>query len=93
MEDVFTENDIIDKTSGGVYKYKGKTLCRGEEKFQKLISEDDELRKKLLRKANINTISTTRKKLESLSENYYPVDDSIEYESFSEDEEEVEDEE
>lgn len=93
LEDVFTENDIIDKSSGGVYKYKGKTLCRGEEKFQKLISEDNELRKKLLRKANINTISTTRKKLESLSENYYPVDDSIEYESFSEENEEVEDEE
>lgn len=36
LEDVLVENDIIEKSSGGVYKFKGKTLARGEEKFQKL---------------------------------------------------------
>lgn len=90
LEDVFVENDIIEKYSGGVYKYKGKVLCRGEEKFQKLIEEDDELRRKLLKKAGINTIGSTKKQLESLKENYYPVDDSIEYESYGEEDEESE---
>lgn len=90
LEDVFVENDIIEKSSGGVYKYKGKVLCRGEEKFQKLIEEDDELRRKLLKKAGINTIGLTKKQLESLKENYYPVDDSIEYESYGEEDEESE---
>lgn len=90
LEDVFVENDIIEKSSGGVYKYKGKVLCRGEEKFQKLIEEDDELRRKLLKKAGINTIGSTKKQLESLKENYYPVDDSIEYESYGEEDEESE---
>jgi len=113
LEDVLVENDIIEKSSGGVYKFKGKTLARGEEKFQKLLEEDprfmlityqqlarsavteedDELRRKLLKKAEINTIGTTRKKIVALTTNLYPVD-GVEYESFneSEDEEEVEDE-
>lgn len=85
LEDVLVENDIIEKSSGGVYKFKGKTLARGEEKFQKLLEEDDDLRRKLLRKADINTIGTTRKKLEALTTNYYPVD-GVEYESFNESE-------
>ena len=92
LEDVLVENDIIEKSSGGVYKFKGKTLARGEEKFQKLLEEDDDLRRKLLRKADINTIGTTRKKLEALTTNYYPVD-GVEYESFNESEDEEEDDE
>lgn len=91
LEDVLVENDIVEKSSGGVYKFKGKTLARGEEKFQKLLEEDDDLRRKLLRKADINTIGTTRKKLEALTTNYYPVD-GVEYESFNESEEEEEEE-
>lgn len=93
LEDVLVENDIIVKSSGGVYKLKDKTLARGEEKFQKLLEEDDDLRRKLLRKADINTIGTTRKKLEALTENCYPID-GVEYESYneSEDEEEEDDE-
>lgn len=89
LEDVLVENDIIEKSSGGVYKYKDKTLCRGEEKFQKLLEEDDELRRKLLRKAKINTIGTTIKKLEELKINFFPVD-GVEYESFNETEEDEE---
>lgn len=93
LEDVLVENDIIEKSSGGIYKYKGKTLARGEEKFQKLLEEDDELRRKLLRRANINTIGTTKKRLGEIDFNYFPVDENIEYESFNESEEEEEDDE
>lgn len=75
------------KSNGGVYKYKGETLCRGEEKFLALLEENDELRRKLLRKAGINTIGTTKKKLESLNTNLFPVDDVQ-----GEDEEEEDDE-
>lgn len=92
LEDVLVENDIIEKSSGGVYKYKGESLCRGEEKFQKLLEENDELRRKLLRKADINTIGTTLKKLEKLNVNLFPVD-GVEYEAYNssdEDEEEGE---
>lgn len=87
LEDVFVENEIIEKSSGGIYKYKGKQLCRGEEKFQKLLEEDDTLRRRLLKAASINTISTTKKKLASLTENFYPIDGDVEYESFDDTEE------
>lgn len=83
LEDVLVENDLIEKSSGGVYKYKGSTLCRGEEKFQKLLEEDDELRRRLLKKADINTIGSVKKKLASTTENFFPVD-GIEYESYNE---------
>jgi len=90
LEDVFVENEIIVKSSGGVYKLGDKQLCRGEEKFQKLLEEDEDLRRKLLRKASINTIGNTRKKLDNLKENFFPVD-GVEYESFSNSEEEEDD--
>lgn len=80
------------KSSGGVYKFKGKTLARGEEKFQKLLEEDDELRRKLLRKAEINTIGTTRKKIVALTTNLYSVD-GVEYESYNDSEDEEEEDE
>lgn len=88
LEDVFVENDIIEKSSGGVYKYKDKQLCRGEEKFQKLLEEDETLRRKLLRATEINTIGQTRKQINRLTENFYPIDGDVEYESFEEAEEE-----
>lgn len=94
LEDVLVENDILEKSSGGVYKFKGKSLARGEEKFQALLEEDDALRRKLLKKAEINTIGTTKKKLEELNTNFYPVD-GVEYENYEsaeDDEEEYEDE-
>ena len=86
LEDVLVENDIVEKSSGGIYKYKGSILCRGEEKFQKLMEEDDSLRRKLLRKANINTIGTTKKRIQELNKNYFPVE-GVEYESYNMEEE------
>ena len=91
LDEVFAEEEVIEKASGGIVKYKGEKIARGEENFRKLIEEDDELRRKLLKKAGINTIATTRKKLESISNNLFPVD-GVEYESFNEAEDEDEDE-
>lgn len=68
-------------------------LQEGKRNSKSFWKEDDDLRRKLLRKADINTIGTTRKKLEALTENCYPID-GVEYESYneSEDEEEEDDE-
>jgi len=55
------------------------------------LESDDDLRRKLLRKAGVNTIGTTRKKLESITTNLFPVD-GVEYESFNEAEDDDEDE-
>lgn len=91
LEDVLVDTDVVQKTSGG-YKMKGKVIARGEEKFQKLLEEDDELRRKLLRKAGVNTIGTTKKQLEKMEINLFPVD-GVEYENYADSDEEEEDDE
>lgn len=57
----------------GRYFYKGKEVAKGINKMLELIAEDDILRKNLIRRAGINTISKTRSVLEGISENRYPV--------------------
>ena len=93
LDEVFVEEEVIDKGNGGVFKYKGEKIARGEEKFRELLESDDDLRRKLLKRAGINTIGATRKKLESINVNLFPVD-GVEYESFNdaEDDEDGEDE-
>lgn len=74
LDEILIEEEIIEKTKSGTYSYKGKTLCRGAEKFSELLREDDDLRRKLIRKAGINTLGATKKLLESITENLYPID-------------------
>lgn len=91
LDEILLEEEIIEKTKSGTYSYRGKTLCRGAEKFSELLREDDELRRKLIRKAGINTLGTTKKLLESITENLYPIDginsDEYDDDDTSEDEE------
>lgn len=87
LEDVFNENNLVEKSSAGVYTYKGEKLCRGEEKFRQLLEEDSKIRKELLQAAGINTLGTTKKYLKEISENLFPVDDEdLSYESQQEEE-------
>lgn len=88
LNEVFLELEIIEKTSGGIFKYKGETICRGEDNFIELITKDDELRRKLLRKAGINTVGNTRKLLSKLTTNLFPVDGEVSYTAQSEEVEE-----
>lgn len=67
-------------------------LLQEVKRNSKALEEDDELRRKLLKKAEINTIGTTRKKIVALTTNLYPVD-GVEYESFNESDDEEEDDE
>lgn len=84
LEESLEDAGIIEKAGGGTYIFEGNKLCRGEEAFHKLIEEDADLRKKLLRAANINTIGTTKRVLKKLNTNMFPVDDDLEYESQTE---------
>lgn len=81
IEDVLIELGAIEKSNGGVYKYQGNNLCRGEEKFRELIEQDGKLRRKLLRLVEVNTISTTKRIANKLTTNLFPIDGDIEYES------------
>lgn len=81
LQDVFLETEVISKNSSGTYSYKGKNLCRGEEAFLKKIESDEVLRRKLLRRAGVNTIGTLRAKLNGLTTNQFPIVGNIKYES------------
>lgn len=74
LDEILVEEEIVEKSKSGTFTYKGKTLCRGAEKFTELLREDDDLRRKLIRKAHINTLGSTKKLLESIQENLYPID-------------------
>ena len=85
LDEILIEEEIVEKNKAGVFTFKGKTLCRGAEKFTKLLADDDELRRKLIRKAHINTLGATKKLLESIETNLYPVD-SVEGDDYEDDE-------
>lgn len=87
LADVMIENEIITR-NGSSYSYNGKVLCRGEENFNKLIEENDKLRRKLLRAAAINTLGTVKKQLAGITENLFSVDGDVSYESYDSGEEE-----
>jgi len=64
------------KKKGSIFYYKDKVIADGRDNFQELLENDGELRKRLLRKSKVNTLSRTKKKIERLQEegiNRYPV--------------------
>ena len=81
LEDALVEIGVLEKTSSGIYKYNGETLCRGEEKFRQLMESNNKLRRKLLKEAGINTIATTKAQMGELKINLFPISEDISYES------------
>jgi len=55
------------------YFYKDKLLARGEDNFITFLGNNPELRSKFIRKLGVNTASATRKKLEAITKNLFPV--------------------
>lgn len=88
LDEILIEEEVVEKSKAGVFTFKGNTLCRGAEKFTKLLEDDDDLRRKLIKKAHINTLGTTKKLLESLETNLFPIDEiEGDYEENEEDDE------
>lgn len=90
LEDVLVELGVIEKASGGTYMFKGEKLCRGEDKFLKLLEDNADLRKELIRRAEINTIKSTKKLLKEQKNNLYPIDEDVDYDSQIEEDDERE---
>ena len=89
LDEILIEEEVVEKSKAGVFTFKGNTLCRGAEKFTKLLEDDDDLRRKLIKKAHINTLGTTKKLLDSLETNLFPIDEiEGEYEEENEEEDE-----
>lgn len=78
LPELLVELGVLERKKGSSwFSYKGENIAQGEEKLMKLIKNDDSLRQRLLRRTKINTISTTRKKIEKLQTNQYSVEDYV----------------
>lgn len=83
LGDILVEEEVITKSSGGIFKYRDKTIARGEEKLQKVIEEDDRLRRRFIKACGINTISITQEKIDEFNAkgiNLFPVEGNNDYE-------------
>jgi recombination protein RecA len=70
--DILIDSRVV-KQKGNRYYYKGKQICHGKDSFIEVIENDDKLRKRLIIKSKINTISRTQRKLDNIDKNLYPV--------------------
>lgn len=70
--DVLEKMGVVTRKKGRWY-YKDKMIAQGDEKMLKVLAEDDDLRKKLIKKSGINTVSKTRNQIEAQKKNLYPV--------------------
>lgn len=75
LPDILVRHDVIVRKKGSSrYYFKDKMIANGEPALLKLLEKDDKLRAKLIRRSGVNTISTTRKKIEKIDKNLFPVD-------------------
>jgi recombination protein RecA len=73
LPELLQELGVIKRKRGGLFYYKGKMIARGDAAFRKLLIENVELRKKLIKRSGINTVSITREKINSIDKNLYKV--------------------
>lgn len=74
LPEILVETKVITRKKGSSRYYLGdKMIANGEEAFLRLLNEDEKLRRQLIAKSPINTISKTKAKLEKITENLYPV--------------------
>ena len=77
LSQLFIRTGVIQKVVGKAgYYMKDTKIATGKDNLEEVIAEDPDLRKKLLRRCGVNTISRTQRKLEKLENkgiNRYPV--------------------
>jgi len=72
LPEILQELGVVTK-GGSHYKYKGKSIANGEDDFLRKLIENKKMRKALIKKSGINTISKTQEKIDALTRNLYPV--------------------
>lgn len=72
--DMLERSGAITRKKGASRYYMGeKMVANGEEALLKVIEKDDKLRKKLIRKSGVNTISKTARQITKISENLFKI--------------------
>lgn len=73
LQETLVETGVVVKKKGPRFYFNDELIAHGDLAFLKAISKDDELRAKLIAASPINTISKTRKRIEGIDKNLYPV--------------------
>jgi len=77
LSQLLLRTDTIQKIAGKAGFYLGdKKIATGKDNLEEVLKDDDDLRRKLLRKSKVNTISRTQRKIDRLEKagvNRYPV--------------------
>lgn len=77
LGELLDQMEVVERAKGSSYYYlNGEVVANGKDNFQKLLEDNSELRSKLIRRAGINTLSRTKKKIERLIDkgiNRYPL--------------------
>lgn len=74
LPELLVKYGALTRKKGSSRYYLGeKMIANGEDALLKKIQEDDELRRKLIRKSGINTISKTTKQTKAIKHNLFPV--------------------
>ena len=74
LPNLLVKSGALDRKKGSSRFYMGdKMVANGEEALINKLFEDSDLRKKLIRKSGINTISKTQRQIDKLEGNLYPV--------------------
>lgn len=72
LPEILIELGVV-KRKGNIIYYKDKPIAKGVDHLLKVITEKEDLRKILIKKSGINTISKTRAQMDALTKNLYPI--------------------
>lgn len=72
LEEILIDEEVITKKGSSIY-FDGERIARSSDNFIDVMHKDKKIRSKILSNSPINTISKTRKRLEALEENLFPV--------------------
>lgn len=74
LPELLIQLEVVQRKKGSSrYYLDDKMIANGEENFIELLKTDEDLRKTLIKRSRINTISKTKQQLEKIPNNLYPV--------------------
>lgn len=74
--DILLNEGVISRKGNTIY-FDDKMVARGEASFLNMLHDNKETRSKILSRSSINTLSRTRKRLESIAENQFPLTGTV----------------
>jgi recombination protein RecA len=72
LHELFLGLEVVEKRGNAIY-FNDEKVATGMDNFDEVIRENSKLRAKLVSASGLNTVSKTRRQLESLTENLYDV--------------------